>query len=280
MIPVKGYTTFQPLKHCIVGRATPKADVPEILKGVMERTEEDFAYIIKILENFGVRCYRPEIEDLTKRPPLSPRDYFIVLGEKLFVGKVIPGYKNIIKQIDRDNIEWFLGNDISSGNMIRCGSHIHWDVSKHVSLEAENKITDILHRQDYKIYKTRYGWHMDGVYSILKPGVIVSTTELPDLEDIYPNWEICYLDKAENEKPIKHDWGGDYLESNFDVNLLSIDESNCIVPAVNRKLFNFLESHSINPVVCRFRDRTFWDNGIHCITQDLYREGTKENYFT
>jgi hypothetical protein len=279
MIPIKGYTTFHPLKHCIVGRPTPPEYANEDLKEIMRRTEADFDYLVKTLESFGVQCYRPNVEDVTVRPPLSPRDYFIVIGEKLFVGKVISGYKDILKEIDRNNIEWYLGNDISSGNMVRCGNHIHWDVNKQVSKEAEIKMTKSLESHGYKIYKTRHGWHMDGVYSILQPGVIVATHDLPELEEIYPRWDICYVDKSELENPIKHTWGGDHEESNYDINILSIDEANCVVTAVNKKLFNFLEKNKINPVVCKFRDRAFWDNGIHCVTQDLYREGTLENYF-
>ena len=38
--------------------------------------------------------------------------------------------------------------------------------------------------------------------------------------------------------------------------------------------------NKINPIVCEFRDKQFWDNGIHCITQDLYREGSMEDYFS
>lgn len=280
MIPVKGYSTFHPLRHCIVGRPTPVGSVADELKDVMGRTEEDFANLIKTLESFGVQCHRPTVENVNTRPPLSPRDYFIVIGEKLLVGKVIPGYKNVLKEIDRNQIQWYLGNDISSGNMVRCGNHIHWDVSQHVSTAAETKLTNSLEDQGYKIYKTRYGWHLDGVYSILKPGVIVATDDLPELKDIYPGWDICYVDKTQSGNPIKHEWGGDHQESNYDVNILSIDEENCVVAGINKKMFRFLEKNKINPIVCEFRDRAFWDNGIHCVTQDLYREGTQENYFT
>ena len=28
-----------------------------------------------------------------------------------------------------------------------------------------------------------------------------------------------------------------------------------------------------------FRHRWFWDGGLHCITLDLYREGTQQDYF-
>ena len=41
MIPIKGYSTFQPLKHCIVGRATSPENVADPLKEVMNNTEED-----------------------------------------------------------------------------------------------------------------------------------------------------------------------------------------------------------------------------------------------
>jgi hypothetical protein len=217
MIPIKGYSTFQPLKHCIVGRATSPENVADPLKEVMNNTEEDLSNLVKTLESFDVVCYRPNIESTTQRPPISPRDYFIVLGEKLFVGKVIAGYKDILKSIDRGKIKWCLGNDISSGNMVRCGNHVHWDISQHVEHRMEKEILQWLSENKYKVSITRYGWHMDGVYSILKPGVIVASRDLPELETIYPRWDICYPTAEQVQKPIQHDWGGDYKESNYDV---------------------------------------------------------------
>ena len=32
------------------------------------------------------------------------------------------------------------------------------------------------------------------------------------------------------------------------------------------------ESAFIVPVIVPFRHRWFWDGGVHCVTQDLYRE--------
>ena len=279
MIPIKGYSTFQPLKHCIVGRATTPEKVSGPLKEVMNNTQEDLNNLVKTLESMDVVCYRPDIVSTTQRPPISPRDYFIALGEKLFVGKVIAGYKGILKSIDREKIKWYLGNDISSGNMVRCGNHIHWDVSPQVKPEIEKEILQWLNENKYKVSITRYGWHMDGVYSILKPGVIVASRDLPELETIYPRWDICYLNEEQLQEPIQHDWGGNYKESNYDVNILSVNEENCIIAKENKVLFNFLEKNKINPIVSQFRDKQFWDNGIHCVTQDLYREGEMEDYF-
>ena len=279
MIPIKGYSTFHPLKHCIVGQVTSPENVEERLKEVMYHTQEDLNNLVRILESMGVVCYRPSVETNTERPPISPRDYFVVLGENLFVGKVIAGYKEIIKSIDRKKIKWYLGNDISSGNMVRCGNHVHWDISKYVAPDKETEIMKWLEDNNYKVSVTRHGWHLDGVYSILKPGVIVASRELPELETIYPRWDICYVDRDEVQKPIQHDWGGDYTESNYNVNILSVDEENCIIAKENKRLFKFLEKNKINPILCDFRDKNFWDNGIHCVTQDLYREGQMEDYF-
>tara|TARA_B100000214_G_scaffold310756_1_gene242624 strand:+ start:698 stop:1537 length:840 start_codon:yes stop_codon:yes gene_type:complete len=278
MIPIKGYATFHTLKHCIVGKAHAPDDVDDEVKDVMHQTQEDLDALVKLLETHGIECYRPELTDHVIRPPISPRDYFAVIGDKLLVGKVVSGYKKILESIDRKNIKWYLGNDISTGNMIRCGDHIHWDVSRHVREDAENEITSWLAENNIKVTKTRHGWHMDGVYSIIKPGVIVATLDLPELADIYPKWDIHFCDSKPGPKPIPHEWGGNYAESNYDVNILSLDEENCVSTSVDTSLFKFLERHKVNPIVHKFRNKEFWDNGIHCVTQDLYREGKSETY--
>jgi len=279
MIPIKGFSTFDPLKHCIVGKAHDPKDVDNSLKKIMEETGEDLNKLCEILSTFGVTCHRPQAEDTSSRPPISPRDYFIALGENLFVGKVIAGYKEILAEIGKEKIKLYKNDDISSGNMVRCGNHIHWDISLDVQEKTEKSIKQWLAERGYRISVTRYGWHMDGVYSILKPGVIVASRDLSELEQIYPRWDICYVDADQNETPIKHPWGGNHMESNYGVNILSINEKTCITTAVNKPVLGFLKKHKIEPVLCTMRHKAFWDNGIHCMTQDLYREGVLENYF-
>jgi len=58
-----------------------------------------------------------------------------------------------------------------------------------------------------------------------------------------------------------------------------VDEAHCILPTKHPALIRFLEDNKINPIVCELRHKEFWDNGLHCMTQDLYREGNQENYF-
>ena len=237
MIPIKGYSTFDPLKHCVVGSVhNPELIVDNNLKIVMRETAEDLDNLVATLESLDVKCYRPIPKDVNKRPPISPRDYLIVLGETLVVGKLQTGYANVLSQINKKNIDWYLEDDISSANMIRCGNHIHWDISKDVTSGTEKKIINWLADNGYRVSVTRYGWHMDGVYSILKPGVIVATTDLPELETIYKGWNICYPDKREYPDPIQYDWGSSHNKY-FDVNILSVNEEQCIMANENKKLF-------------------------------------------
>ena len=52
-----------------------------------------------------------------------------------------------------------------------------------------------------------------------------------------------------------------------------------IVNNYNKKVFDFLKKHKIEPIICQQRHRWFWDGGVHCLTQDIYREGEQEDYF-
>ena len=75
------------------------------------------------------------------------------------------------------------------------------------------------------------------------------------------------------------DWVGYVEETVFDVNMLSIDQNTIICNNYNKDVFAHFKKHKVEPIVFNFRHRFFWDGGIHCITQDLYREGTMEDYF-
>jgi hypothetical protein len=44
-------------------------------------------------------------------------------------------------------------------------------------------------------------------------------------------------------------------------------------------LFDCLERYGITAHVVPFRHRFFWDGGLHCVTSDLHRSGTKKDYF-
>lgn len=154
------------------------------------------------------------------------------------------------------------------------------------------------------------GGHSDGTYCPVCPGLIISLNDVPTYAETFPGWEVVYLPgqsweavtpflelKNKNsgkwwipgfeqdqdvvntvEQWLGH-WTGYVEETVFDVNMLIVDPKNVIVFNYNKQVFDALDRYGITPHVVPFRHRYFWDGGIHCITNDLHREGTMQNYF-
>jgi hypothetical protein len=95
------YQHWDPLKVCIVGRSySPEfyqfienTRVREVMERIARETEEDFQKLIGVLESFGVKVLRPNVSDdytkylingKIKAPPMTPRDYSIMLGEHFY----------------------------------------------------------------------------------------------------------------------------------------------------------------------------------------------------
>ena len=328
LIPIKGYATFHPLKHCLVGKGFEIEWFKDIykdkriidpLKRIAEETEEDFLELCDILKKCNVKTYRANLDiekyqslDNIYRPPLTPRDHFAVIGEKFYAVGVVQGYDNILKNIKKENL--FLrpydknySGAIDTARIVRVGKDLFWgydpkegDISEYIK-NFEN--------EGFRVHLVERNYHSDGVMCVVKPNVIVSLRNIQNYEKTFPNWDILELsddprlpdnfnDLKENNKGrwwlkgeehnaelitfidkwLNH-WVGYVEETVFDVNMLSIDENTIKCNNYNKKVFDFFKKHKVEPIIFNFRHRYFWDGGIHCITQDLYREGTMENYF-
>ena len=154
------------------------------------------------------------------------------------------------------------------------------------------------------------GGHGDATYCPVAPGLIISLHDVPTYADTFPGWEVVYLPEQSWKKikpflrlkqknagkwwipGFEHDqdvintveqwlghWTGYVEETVFDVNMLIIDPKNVLVFNYNKQVFDALARHGITPHIVPFRHRYFWDGGIHCITSDLHREGTMQDYF-
>lgn len=154
------------------------------------------------------------------------------------------------------------------------------------------------------------GGHSDATYCPVCPGLIISLRDVPTYVDTFPDWEVVYLPgqswsavkpfldlKSKNHGKwwipgFEHDqdvvntvetwlehWTGYVEETVFDVNMLIVNPTNVIVFNYNKTVFDALERYGITPHIVPFRHRYFWDGGIHCITTDLHREGTMQDFF-
>ena len=331
-IPIKGYATFDPLKHCMIGSGFKTEwfhDLPiyknnkimDPLKRIAEETEEDYETLEKILKDVGVQTYRAEL-DIDKagslknifRPPTCPRDHFAVIGESFYaVSGGSPGYANVLKRIDRKNLEIVHAEGrVATCNICRVGKDLYWDHETWGGNPPEmiDRMTKKWESEGFRVHLSNRGYHSDGVFCVVKPGCIVSLWDIQNYEKNFPGWDVLYLpdqswaavspfmqvkDKVggkwwlkgeeHNDQLIEfvntwlNDWVGYVEETVFDVNMLSVDQNTIICNNYNKEVFAHFKKHKVEPIVFNFRHRFFWDGGVHCITQDLYREGTQEDYF-
>jgi hypothetical protein len=298
--------------------------VRESLQKIAVETEEDYQNLIKVLESFDIKVYRPIINDcwsilnfvdsigninysqsqsftLIPRPPMQPRDSFLIVGDQAI--------------LTLDESKWFLEFLPSSLTVSSIkfdaplatvvGDTVIVDCRDHCGLGSY--LESIIH--EHKIVPVKIGGHNDAVFSVIGPGTIISTYQHTNYKETFPNWSVKYIENQSwNAIPewrkLKHknvghwwspeknnnpefenfvnawlnNWVGFVEETVFDVNMLQINSHTILVNNYNQDLFNFFKQQKIDPVIVPFRHRFFWDGGLHCITNDLYREGTKENY--
>lgn len=163
---------------------------------------------------------------------------------------------------------------------------------------------------NYRITFVDTQGHTDSSFCPVVPGLIISLYDIQEYEKTFPDWEVVYLPNQSWKKVmpflklkeknhgrwwvpgeelnddftefvqtwLSH-WVGFVEETVFDVNLIVVDKKNVIVNNYNKKVFKAFDRYGITPHVLNFRHRFFWDGGLHCITLDLDREGTIEDYF-
>jgi hypothetical protein len=155
------------------------------------------------------------------------------------------------------------------------------------------------------------GGHGDAVYCPVAPGLIVSLNDVPTYADTFPGWEVVYLppsnyahmrefevsmkrnkgrwfmpgfEKDQNlTNMVDHyfdEWVGQVSETVFDVNILIIDPKNIVVSTHNDQVEQACARHNIEVHVVPFRHKYFWDCGIHCVTNDLNRNGKPNTFLT
>jgi len=154
------------------------------------------------------------------------------------------------------------------------------------------------------------GGHGDAVYCPVTPGLIISLNDVPTYADTFPGWEVVYLPPSnyahmrEFEHSMKRnkgrwfmpgfeqdhnlqnmvdyyfdEWVGQVSETVFDVNILIVDPKNIVVSTHNDQVEAACARHGIEVHVSPFRHKYFWDCGMHCVTNDISRSGSKQNFF-
>jgi N-dimethylarginine dimethylaminohydrolase len=293
---------MDPLKRIADETEEDYQTLEKILKDAGVQTYRSFLNMDKVVS----------LKNIAFRPPVCPRDHFGVIGEKLYaIGGKAEGYGDLLKQIHRKNL--VLDNQagvLSTAAVCRVGKDIWWDVDAKTTPEVQRKYQTMLEQEGFRVHISARGYHNDGAFCVVKPGCIVSLMDIQNYTNEFPGWDVLYLPdqswskvspflnmkekvggkwwlkgEEHNDQLIQfvnswlNDWVGYVEETVFDVNMLSLDQNTIICNNHNKEVFSHFKKHKVEPIVFNFRHRYFWDGGVHCITQDLYREGTQEDYF-
>lgn len=244
------YQHWDPLQICVVGRAYPPEfyswieHVPTRKKfeQLANETEEDFQNLINLLETFKVEVIRPEIpldfeqcwhDGAVVPPPVTPRDYFITIHDKLWIptvpnlnhatnafkkqtsktweefcnqdqikhNKKLSFYNNIFEKVKQSGTPIVkTDRDYISGCWVsRLGDKLFF------ATQTVHDNWDLIMSQVNSLFPTTTNYivdaqgHGDAVYCPVAPGLIISIAN-EDYSKSFPGWEVVHLDASDFAK--------------------------------------------------------------------------------
>ena len=248
------------------------------------------------------------------KPRIMPRDDFSVIGNELRINWNELGWESVLNEYRQDNNSVIIHDNFlpSSSGQVRVGRDIYFDFCyKNRQVDVVQQTLEQAYEQslkDYRIHLLFNGGHIDSCFSVLKPGLIFASRYFEDYERTFPGWHLLnsHGPEFENVRRRQGDWGGqswqfdpavgsqkfsehvfqyardwigDYIETIFEVNCLMLDEKNVMVLSAPDDSLEEFERHGITPHPMPFRARTFWDGGLHCLTLDIRRQSSAQDYF-
>lgn len=262
------YQVFQhwdPLQVCVVGITYPPdyyhwiqdCNTRQRFQTLAEETEQDYQALIALLQNkFGIRVLRPQLpEDLSAlkihdhwvSPPVTPRDYFIMIHDELWVPQQpnsshaqrayanqteltwtefqqqdlaqhrakLSCYQNVVEHVlSQGNTVRHTDLDVVSGCFVsRIGQDLYFATQSYDEDQTQllAKVNQLFPRTRNRIVNA--GGHGDATYCPVTPGLIISLRDVPTYADTFPGWEVVYLppsdyaDTAEFRASMKHNRG-------------------------------------------------------------------------
>jgi len=204
---------------------------------------------------------------------------------------------------------------LSGANTVRYGIDLLFDYNWIDSLTQDSETTNSIIKPlleklfpNSRIHLVSNGGHVDGCFSIAKPGHLLTSTYFEDYNYYFPQWQCININEPEfsnqstkspffqknsrfwmeemtfpksfNDHVLQYaqDWIGEPCETIFEVNSLVVDEKNILVLGENESVFRALENIGFNVHSVPFRARTFWDGGLHCLTLDIRRQSQFKKY--
>ena len=128
-----------------------------------------------------------------------------------------------------------------------------------------------------------YGSHIDSTFVALRPGLMLcNPARINDdtLPEVLKQWEIIYSPPMESTDRFDADYLSKSIGSKWiDMNLFSISPNLVVVDQDQTALIRLLEKQGIDVIPLKLRHSKMLGGGFHCITLDIRRAGTLQQYF-
>ncbi len=128
-----------------------------------------------------------------------------------------------------------------------------------------------------------YGSHIDSTFVALRPGLILCNPARINegtLPEILKQWEVIYSPPMENTGGFDAEYLSRSIGSKWiDMNLFSINPNLVVADQDQTALIKLLEKHGVDVIPLKLRHSKMLGGGFHCITLDIRRKGTLQQYF-
>ena len=324
------YYPWDQLREACVGQVyhssffqdVKNSKIKDMLTQILVETAEDLDNISNVLTQLSVNVHRPNISNnisvmdyvddndsithlvsqsntLIPRPPLQLRDSFFVSDQTLYRtredGIYVKSMLDAFGGKQKDLIE----HNFDAPLVTLIGDCAYVDTLDNPSLN--NIIENCLPNKTVVGVST--GGHNDAVFSVIRPGVLITLEDPALYKETFPGYDILSLPNASWRSDLKdfrklkrqnggrfwaprsvdnfefinfvdswlNSWVGYAAETVFDVNCLVVNDSLVLINNYNKEVDLFFKKHKIEYIVTPLRHRFFWDGGIHCVTNDLLR---------
>ncbi len=247
------------------------------------------------------------------KPEITPRDHYLTLDNTLYIPPWKSSFSDVFDEYIGDGISKIESTElgcVNGANVVRYGKNVLID--NHYDQTRTDQVQELANSwTEHTTKVVNNGGHLDGCFAILKPGLILASQYFEDYETHFPGWKVIELstptyhrdslskrppypgangkfwevdngaNKSFNSHVIQHalDWVGTYTETYFELNCLVLDEKNVMMSGMNDQLEIDLKRHGITVHWMPFRNRAFWDGGMHCLTVDIRRQSKNQDYF-
>ena len=241
--------------------------------------------------------------ELTKHP-IGVRDLVTCIDNKIIEFNSIDNirffesnayYENLLKYFEK-GAQWismpknpwleFAHDDnnfmyFEAANIYKCGKDLFVTVEETGNKKGVEWLKRTLPNFNINIADKLYN-HIDGMFSIIKPGLLLSALPKEALPKKLQSWDIIKLETKVFERPDLIDvyaQDTDFKNTMLDANVFSINEETVLISTHDKDLISEFKKYNVEAIPVEFKHRHFFNQGLHCLVLDLKRKGPMENYF-